>query len=61
MTKLIYNEREDILLLLNPTGNSPVEQKNYRNTVKVDFDVYNTAVMVEIIEASVSLGIPKKY
>lgn len=57
--KAVYNDKEDILLVLNPTNEPVYTQEEYKSTVKVDFDFDGVPIMMEIIEASVLFGIPK--
>lgn len=58
--QIIYNDKNDTLLLLNPTGNRANSQNSYRSTILIDFDAHQVPIMMEINEASVTLGIPKK-
>jgi hypothetical protein len=58
--KVIYDEETDILLFLNPTGEKEEGQKQYRSTVTVDFDIYEIPILLELLEASITLGIPKR-
>ena len=57
---MIYDDKNDILLVLNPNGNQANGQNTYRGTIKVDFDIHSNPLMMEISEASVVLGTPKK-
>ena len=58
--ELIYDENNDTLLLLNPTGNPANTQNLYRSTIFIDFDEFGVPILMEIKEASITLGIPKK-
>lgn len=57
--QVIYNDKTDTLLMLNPTGNPAENQGMYKSTIFIDFDVHRVPIMIEINEASVTLGIPK--
>ena len=59
MIDVFYNKEDDILLFLNASGDPMVSQKNYKNAVTVDFDIYGKPIMMEITEASIMLGMPK--
>lgn len=57
--KVVYDDKRDILYFINPSGNKEELQKQYRSTVKVDFDIYETPIIMELLEASIILGVPK--
>lgn len=57
---VIYNEQTDTLLVLNPSGSPSNSQNSFKNTVTVDFDIHGEPVMLEIVEASIMLGMPKE-
>jgi hypothetical protein len=57
--RAIYNDKEDILLVLNPTDEPLYTQEEYKSTIKVDFNFNGVPIMMEIIEASVLFGMPK--
>ena len=58
--KFIYNHDNDILLILNGNGKSSYRTEHYKNVVSADLDVNGEIIMLQILETSILLGVPKE-
>lgn len=58
--QMIYNEEEDLLVILNPTNEPGITRGKYRGNVFIDYDIEGIPVSLEIGDASIVLGISKK-
>jgi len=56
-----YDEEEDLLVVQNPTGDRTMSEKKFKNNVEVSLDFSGNITMLIIKEASIFLGVPKKY
>lgn len=58
--EILYNEESDTLIMWNSSSYSLAKKEYYKNTVRVDFDIYNKPILLEIKEASIAFQIPKR-
>lgn len=61
MLEAIYNEEADVLVLLKQKDTGLKQTDYVKNNIRIIFDMDDEVRMVKIFEASVVLGVPKKF